>query len=206
MLVLASASPARHKLLTKAGIKHKVIVSGVNEEEVKTKTAKRLVQELAKQKTASVLNRLTHTNKNNFAKEEFNAILGCDSLFEFDGEVFGKPKNTKQAIERWERMSNKSGVIHTGHSLLSISKLSINRGNDFVTKQISEVVSTNINFAKLSRREIKEYVLTKEPLNCAGGFALEGRGGMFISSIEGCYTNVIGLSLPWLRSNLKELL
>ena len=65
-------------------------------------------------------------------------------------------------------------------------------------KIIEKIVSTKIRFREIRKPEIDEYVATGEPLNCAGGFSLDGKGGIFISSLEGCYSNVIGLSLPWL--------
>ena len=70
---------------------------------------------------------------------------------------------------------------------------------------IQEVISTRVQFEELRSLEIKEYVETKEPLNCAGAFTLEGRGGIFISGINGCYSNVKGLSLPWLRKAMVNI-
>ena len=64
-------------------------------------------------------------------------------------------------------------------------------------------VSTGVLFAALTPSEIDDYVATGEPLQCAGGFALEGRGGLCVAGLEGCYSNVIGLSLPWLRQQLR---
>ena len=66
-------------------------------------------------------------------------------------------------------------------------------------KKVREVISSKITFAKLEKKEIRNYVNSNEPLNCAGGFALEGRGGKYIEKIDGCFSNVMGLSLPWLR-------
>ena len=71
-----------------------------------------------------------------------------------------------------------------------------------VTKKIKKTVSSKVYFSELHDEEIRNYVDSLEPLNCAGGFALEGRGGKYIEKIEGCYSNVMGLSLPWLRKSL----
>ena len=73
-----------------------------------------------------------------------------------------------------------------------------------MTKKIQQTVSSKVYFSKLQDEEIKNYVDSLEPLNCAGGFALEGRGGKYIEKIEGCYSNVMGLSLPWLRKSLVK--
>ena len=70
---------------------------------------------------------------------------------------------------------------------------------------VEACISTEVHFAPLSLPEIEAYVATGEPLQCAGGFALEGRGGLCIAGIDGCYSNVIGLSLPWLRSVLQPM-
>ena len=98
-------------------------------------------------------------------------------------------------------MSGEFGILHTGHTLLSgkfdsTSKIFKGFGS---TK---ETVSSRVYFSKLQDLEIKSYVDTNEPLYCAGGFALEGIGGKYIEKIEGCFSNVMGLSLPWLRENL----
>ena len=99
-------------------------------------------------------------------------------------------------------MSGEYGYLHTGHTLI-ISNFNDNKIS--VTQKITQIVSSKVLFAKLEKKEIIKYVNTLEPLNCAGGFALEGLGGKYIEKIEGCYSNVMGLSLPWLRKNLLAL-
>ena len=128
------------------------------------------------------------------------------SVFVFEGEVFGKPQNKQQAIERWLRMSSNSGFLITGHAMLFEPSLSFAEREVLPLEGlISKVVTTKIEFSELTLAEIQDYVSTGEPFECAGGFALEGKGGMFIDRLEGCYSNVIGLSLPWLRKTLKEI-
>ena len=126
-------------------------------------------------------------------------VLGCDSLLEFEGEVFGKPRDSREAITRWQRMAGGCGRLHTGHALVVSADQ-----NQFR----QEVVTTLVWFAALNADQIEAYVASGEPLACAGGFALEGRGGMVVDRIEGCFSNVIGLSLPllrrWLDANLSE--
>ena len=126
-------------------------------------------------------------------------VLGCDSLLEFEGEVFGKPRDSMEAITRWQRMAGGCGRLHTGHALVVSADQ-----NQFR----QEVVTTLVWFAALNAAQIEAYVASGEPLACAGGFALEGRGGMVVDRIEGCFSNVIGLSLPllrrWLNANLSE--
>jgi septum formation protein len=128
-------------------------------------------------------------------------ILGCDSIFEFNGRAFGKPSDKQEAYRRWSKMSGEFGFLHTGHTLL-FSTFDSRSKMLKVTKKIKKTVSSKVYFSKLQDEEIKSYVDSLEPLNCAGGFALEGKGGKYIEKIEGCFSNVMGLSLPWLRKSL----
>lgn len=183
VLLLASASPARRRLLEQAAIPHRVQVSGVDEDAITDPNPAQLVQLLARAKALAVWNGCTDA--------EITAVLGCDSVLAFEGEVFGKPADADEAIARWRRMAGGWGELHTGHCLLPVG------GADAL--QTLTTVTTRVQFAPLSEAEIAAYVATGEPLQCAGGFALEGRGGIVVERIEGCFSNVIGLSLPLLR-------
>ena len=183
MLLLASASPARRRLLEQAAIPHRVQVSGVDEDAITDPNPAQLVQLLARAKALAVWNGCTDA--------EITAVLGCDSVLAFEGEVFGKPADADEAVARWRRMAGGWGELHTGHCLLPV-------GGADVLPTIT-TVTTRVQFAPLSDAEIATYVATGEPLQCAGGFALEGRGGAVVERIEGCFSNVIGLSLPLLR-------
>jgi septum formation protein len=183
VLLLASASPSRRRLLEQAAIPHRVQVSGVDEDAITDPNPAQLVQLLARAKALAVWNGCTDA--------EITAVLGCDSVLAFEGEVFGKPADADEAIARWRRMAGGWGELHTGHCLLPVG------GADAL--QTLTTVTTRVQFAPLSEAEIAAYVATGEPLQCAGGFALEGRGGIVVERIEGCFSNVIGLSLPLLR-------
>ena len=100
-------------------------------------------------------------------------------------------------------MSESYGFLHTGHTLLFCEILNDSK-TVILKKEVKKTKSSKIVFAKLHNREISKYVDSDEPLNCAGGFALEGKGGKFIEKIDGCFSNVMGLSLPWLRKELLE--
>ena len=184
-LLLASASPARRRLLELAAIPHRVQVSGVDEEAISDPSPAVLVQKLAQAKAEAVVERLEADEKPAWG------VLGCDSVLEFSGEIFGKPADAAEAIARWQQMAGRSGLLHTGHCLLG-------------SQQQLATVTTTVHFASLTQAEIEDYVATGEPLQCAGGFALEGRGGLVVEKLEGCYSNVIGLSLPLLRSWLNR--
>jgi septum formation protein len=191
VLLLASASPARRRLLEQAGIQHRVQVSGVDEEAITHPDPAQLVQLLARAKAQTVHNRIAETAGGD---APISAVLGCDSVLAFAGEVFGKPADAAEAIARWQRMAGAWGELHTGHCLVS------GPGEPgVIPSERLTTVTTRVRFAPLSDAEIEAYVATGEPLQCAGGFALEGRGGLVVEQLDGCYSNVIGLSLPLLR-------
>ena len=202
MFVLASASKARQKLLDQIALKYKVIVSDFDEDHVQELDPRMKVKLLAKGKADSSLKKLI---KENQSLNTFNVLLACDSLFEFEEEIFGKPVNKEQLISRWQRMSGKSGFLHTGHYLISIDDFKSEMKSSSLNKCCEGVVSTKIEFMSLSNVEINNYASIAEPYNCAGGFAIEGKGGLYIKKIDGCFSNVIGLSLPWLKTNLEKL-
>ena len=181
-LILASASPARRRLLQQAAIPHRVQVSGVDEEAITAPAPALLVQRLAQAKAEAVAHGLPP------GVEPALPVLGCDSLLLFEGEVFGKPATASEAEQRWGRMAGAWAELLTGHCLWRHGQ-----------PPLLQTVSTRVQFAPLSPAEISAYVATGEPLQCAGGFALEGQGGLLVERIEGCFSNVIGLSLPLLR-------
>jgi septum formation protein len=187
VLLLASASPARRRLLEQAAIPHRVQVSGVDEDAIHHADPAQLVQLLAQAKAQAVHSQLEASSD---AGDPITAVLGCDSVLAFEGEVFGKPADAAEAIARWQRMAGGWGELHTGHCLLVAGAQQVDR---------LATITTRVQFAPLSPAEIEAYVATGEPLQCAGGFALEGRGGAVVERIDGCYSNVIGLSLPLLR-------
>lgn len=221
MLILASASPARHRLLLQAGIPHQVRVSGVDEASLHDPDPARLVQGLAAAKARAVAQRLETEGDGvtNPAEPVSGAttagdglraegpgtpqVLGCDSLLLFEGEVFGKPEDAAQAEARWLRMAGRWAELLTGHVLLDAGRRESSADEPGGRQERRATVITRVRFASLLPEEIRDYVATGEPLQCAGGFALEGRGGPLVERIEGCFSNVIGLSLPLLRRWLR---
>jgi len=194
VLLLASASPARRRLLEQAQIPHQVRVSGVDEDQIQHPDPAQLVQLLAEAKALAVQRTLAQSAERN---PLITAVLGCDSVLAFEGEVFGKPVDANEAVERWQRMRGRWAELHTGHCLLPAS-LALSK-NGAAAEMQRTCVTTRVLFANLTDAEVKAYVASGEPLQCAGGFALEGRGGCCVEQLDGCYSNVIGLSLPLLR-------
>lgn len=186
--VLASTSPARKKLLSEAGIQFRDLAPGVDEhqmvEELAPKTPSELTELLAKAKAEAIA-----------ANETTALVLGCDSALFFEGQILGKPLVSSVAIERWKSMRGKSGSLFSGHHLIDVQN----------NQAVSLVTSTEVFFADISDREIETYVATKEPLQVAGGFTIDGLGGAFVERINGDYHTVVGLSLVGLRKMMGEL-
>jgi septum formation protein len=185
--VLASASPARLKLLRMVGIEPIVCKSDFDEDQVQIEDAEELVTTLARCKAETVVPQFTPV--------KCTLILGCDSVLTVNDRIYGKPESPQIAIARWRGMRGKMGKIYTGHALIDLEQ----------QRQIVRCGITQVYFANLSDRTIEAYIATGEPLNCAGSFALEGKGGMFVEKIEGCHSNVIGLSLPLLYQMMESL-
>lgn len=195
MLLLASASPARRRLLEQAGIPHRIRVSGVDEAALHDPDPGLLVQRLAQAKAEAVQS----AARADVGEPDCTAVLGCDSVLVFAGEVFGKPADPGEAIQRWRRMAGAWGELITGHCLLPLPNHAAGEAQARLA-----AVTTRVRFAAVSDAEIEAYVASGEPLQCAGGFALEGRGGLLVERLDGCFSNVIGLSLPLLRRWLSD--
>lgn len=182
--VLASASPARRRLLQTVGIEPIVQPSDFDESQIQLSEPAELVKSLAQYKAETVAPQF-----------ESALIIGCDSVLSINGEIYGKPADFSEAIARWQIMKGNFGDLYTGHALIDHEQ-----NRTLVKSQV-----TRVYFAQMSEKAIKAYVATGEPLKCAGAFAIEGFGSFFVEKIEGCHSNVIGLSLPLLRQMLSEL-
>jgi septum formation protein len=185
-LVLASASPARLSLLRQAGLAPEVVVSNVDESTVRAPRVAEQVALLASAKAAEV------------AKQETDAlVIGADSLLEFGGKPLGKPADAQEALERWQRMSGRSGILHTGQALFDVQ-------DGAVASRDIAVASTVVYFASPTPQELNAYVATGEPLAVAGAFTLDGLGAPFVRRVEGDPAAVVGLSLTVLRTQLAK--
>ncbi len=183
-LVLASASPARLRLLRDAGFDPEVVVSDVDESQVEASEPRAHVQELARRKAQVVA-----------AGRRDGLVVGCDSMLLLDGRMLGKPADAAEATARWQAMRGRTGTLLTGHTVVDVAS----------GRTASGVGATEVRFGTPSDAEVAAYVASGEPLHVAGAFTLDGRSAPFVDGIDGDPGNVIGLSLPLLRALLAEL-
>ena len=189
-LALASKSPARLATLRAAGFDPLVQVSDVDEEALLESVRGGPAQKVLALATAKA--RAVAYDAREAAGADI--VVGCDSMFEFDGETVGKPGSPEAARERIARMSGRSGVLHTGHQMVHLES----------GASLGAVSHAVVHFAPMSDAEVEAYVATGEPLHVAGAFTVDGLGGPFVERVDGDYHGVVGISLPLLRAMLAN--
>jgi septum formation protein len=196
-LLLASQSPARLATLRSAGIEPLVRSSGVDED-VALADARLRHPDLSPADAALLLARAKAEAVASGVTDDDVVVLGCDSVLELDGEMHGKPVDADEAMKRWARMRNRSGILHTGHWLVD-ARASGTGGT------VGATASTVVHFADVSDAELAAYITSGEPLEVAGAFTVDGLGGPFVRRIDGDHHNVVGVSLPLLRTLLADV-
>lgn len=189
-LALASKSPARLATLRAAGFDPLVQVSDVDEEALLESVRGGPAQKVLALATAKA--RAVAYDPREAAGAHI--VVGCDSMFEFDGEAVGKPGAPETARERIARMAGRSGILHTGHQMVHLES----------GASLGAVSHAVVHFAPMSDAEVEAYVATEEPLHVAGAFTVDGLGGPFVERVDGDYHGVVGISLPLLRAMLTN--
>jgi len=182
-IILASSSPRRKSLLEQLGLKFKVIPSGVREPVLPGFAPAELVEVLAREKAQEVAGRLSS-----------GLVIGADTVVVWRGQVMGKPACPREAVEMLKRLRADMHEVYTGLALIDAAS----------GESIAGCEITRVYFKYISDGEIESYVATKEPLDKAGAYAVQGKAAVFIERIEGCYTNVVGLPLARLDTMLKH--
>lgn len=180
-LILASGSPRRKEILDTMGLEFSVDISDVDESFAGT--PEEMVLELSRRKAQAVAPR--HSGA---------MILAADTLV-FGDEVLGKPHSAEEAKRMLAELSGSWHSVYTGVTMIDTRS----------GKTLSRADVTRVHFVALTAQDIDAYVATGEPLDKAGAYGIQGRGGMFIDRIEGSYSNVVGLPMALVRSMLLEL-
>lgn len=180
-LILASASPRRKELLSQLGIPFEIRVADIDESLNGMESPADFVKRLSFEKASKVYG----------AKGE--CVIGSDTVVAIGDLILGKPADDLDAVRMLSELSGKWHNVYTGVTVLSSDKLE------------TFVVKTEVLFDSLSERDIKEYILTKEPRDKAGAYAIQGLGGKFVKEIRGSYSNVIGLPINELKQVLDKI-
>jgi septum formation protein len=180
-LVLASKSPRRKSLLFKLGWNFRVADPGVSEESANGEPPQSTCRRLALQKAQAVLKRYPE-----------DIVVGADTIVVLEGKVMGKPRDDLESFEMIRELSGRCHEVMTG--------IAVCRGDHC----IDGVEITRVSFRALSPREIEAYVATGEGRDKAGAYAIQGKGSLLVSRIEGCYFNVVGLPLHRLSLILAQ--
>ncbi len=169
-IYLASISPRRKELLNRLGLKYKVLIPKVSESPMNLSPIK-YAQVLAKLKVDSVKRQVRK-----------GIIIGMDTIVVMGKKIFGKPKDNKEAKKMIVMLAGKTHNVITGIYLLQLPDGRIAKGYEL----------TKVKFRKLTNSEIEQYIKTKEPYDKAGAYGIQGKAGLFVESINGCYFNVVG--------------
>jgi len=188
MLVLASASPRRRELLTQAGYRFEVHAAHIPEDPLPGEDPIVYVTRLAREKAEAVFRELKDASPQ---PEKNLVVLGADTTVALDNTILGKPEDAADASRMLRLLSGRTHRVITGVAV--------------VTKKGAEVAAeaTAVRFLTLSDAEIADYVVTGEPMDKAGAYAIQGRAARWIPRIEGCYFNVMGLPLALVSSLLE---
>lgn len=182
-IILASASPRRKEILGITGLKFSVCVSEYEEDLSLKLNPRELARFLSRKKAETVARKYKDT-----------IIIAADTFIVFKNKLLGKPHVDREAEKMLKILNGRAHSVITGFTIIDTGS----------GKTLSRSVETKVYFKKLSLEEIRAYVRSKEPLDKAGAYAIQGLGAVFIEKIEGDYFNVVGLPLCALVECLRE--
>jgi septum formation protein len=182
-IILASGSPRRKELLAGLGLRFSVIPSNVSEEVTEQYSPAGLVEELAFRKAEAVAKE---------AKE--GLVIGSDTIVVLNDEILGKPKDEEDAFAMLSKLQGQAHVVYSGLAIIDVDKKMDKLGHQ----------ATQVTMRAVSDTEIRQYIATKEPMDKAGAYAIQGFGSIFVEQIVGDYFSVVGLPLRLTALYLKE--
>lgn len=183
-LILASKSPRRRELLAQMGLTDFEIHPAVGEELAQPGlTPPELVQALALHKAREVAQQYAHTG---------DLVIGADTIVVLDGQVLGKPQDEAHALAMLTALAGREHHVYTGVAVLQDDR------------ELVKAEDTAVWFRDASEAELRRYIATGEPMDKAGAYGIQGRGGLLVSRIEGDYTNVVGLPIVRLAGMLAQ--
>lgn len=191
-VILASKSPRRSELLKQIGIDFEVLVSN-KEEVIESDEPYEVVCSLSRQKALEVRDLYAQR-----AGSEGYIVIGADTIVAVDGKILGKPKDESDALDMLRSLSGRSHIVCTGVTLV------INNGEREEIDTFAEV--TKVFMYQADKEELLDYISTKEPMDKAGSYGIQGIGGKFIEKIEGDYNNVVGLPISKIYQKIKHLI
>jgi septum formation protein len=171
-LILASSSPRRHELLSQLGLSFDVYSPDIDESILDNEDVASYVERLACAKAEAVLARFPNA-----------VVIAADTALGVAGQILGKPESKEHAFAMWQMLSNRKHEVFSGVCVRTKQQIS------------SIVVRTQVEFQTLTPQDMQEYWATGEPIGKAGGYAIQGIAARYIPSIQGSYSNVVGLPL-----------
>jgi septum formation protein len=182
-LILASSSPRRRDLLSALGLTFHVVIPEIREIPSPHEAPRDFALRVAEKKAQVVGERYPHA-----------WVVGADTVVVLEGEILGKPRDRDDAKRMLQQLASREHVVVTGYALVKVAE----------GKKTGGVEETRVKIDSLEEREIDWYVNTGEPLDKAGGYAIQGKGAFMVEWIEGSYTNVVGLPLCQIMRLLKD--
>jgi septum formation protein len=187
-LILASASPRRAEILRNAGFEFEAHATDADESRRARESAATYVRRVAHAKARTAAEKIA-------GKTGRTVVIGADTVVLANGKILGKPSDVKDARRMLRMLSGKTHRVLTGVAVLSLPD----------GAERHHVETTRVRFRKMSNAEIDDYIATGEPFGKAGAYAIQGIGGRYVTQIEGCYFNVVGLPLARLFELLTQM-
>ncbi len=185
-IVLASASPRRKEILEQVGISFDIIPS-TSDEVITKNVPKDIVEELAEQKAYEVFSNLSNPS----------IVIGADTIVVLSNSIMGKPKDEIDAFNMLDNLQNRTHTVYTGVCVY------INKNNEVKKLLFSE--ATNVTMYPMTKEQIYDYIATKEPMDKAGAYGIQGKSAVYVKKIDGDYNTVVGLPIARLYIEMLKL-